>query len=240
MTSIVNHRMRSKSLLDQRPLRTTPLLTCVAKSILLAAITLLVFDCAPSGQLELDQHGNNQRTSEQSIADSATALHQSPSDLVLGNPDAHTTVVEFFDYNCSFCRRAQPEVTKLLSSDADVRVVIKELPVMGSGSLFAAKAALASARQEKYAQFHDALNRSNVPKNETTVLKVADEIGIDIGKLKEDMQDPAIAEVLSSNRVLAKSLSVSGTPSFIIGDVVLPGFASYKKLREHVASARGK
>lgn len=172
------------------------------------------------------------------MAGKATELYHSPDDLVLGNPMGKVTVVEFFDYNCGYCRKALPEVAKLIQSDNDVRVVIKEFPVLGQGSLFAAKAALASAQQGKYAAFHSALNAARVTKNETSVLQVAEGVGIDVNKLKADMENPTIHNVIQANLTLAKFLSIDGTPAFVFDDVVVNGFASFDTLSEHIAAIR--
>jgi protein-disulfide isomerase len=161
-------------------------------------------------------------------------------DLVLGNPAGKVAIVEFFDYNCGYCKRALPEVAKLIESDDDVRVIIKEFPILGEGSLFAAKAALASAKQGKYKVLFDALNASTANKNETSVLQVAADVGIDVDQLEKDMQGPAVSRVLSTNRAIARAHSIDGTPSFIIGDSVLQGFTSYTTLSERIVLTRAR
>jgi protein-disulfide isomerase len=126
-------------------------------------------------------------------------------------------------------------VAKLIESDQDVRVVIKEFPVLGPGSVFAAKAALASARQGKYREFHTALNGMRGAANQTSVLRVAKEVGLDVAKLQTDMETEAVAEVIRS---IAQSLSIGGTPTFLFDDTIEPSYASYEVLARHVAAIR--
>ena len=212
--------------------------TAMTKALWLVALTGLLMHCAPAGQLSLEPQVKKPEEDRTITRETATQL--SSHDLVLGNPDGRTTVAEFFDYNCSFCKRNQPEVAKLIQSNPDVRVVIKEFPILGANSLFAAKAALASSRQGKYGEFHNALNRANVVKTKTSVLQTAKDIGLDVDVLQKDMQNPEIEQILASNRALARSLSIDGTPAFVVGDQLLQGFRSYEKLRQSVAVARGK
>jgi protein-disulfide isomerase len=192
----------------------------------------------PFDDSSLQQASDVSNGVEQTIAEKANELYHSPVDLVLGNPMGRVTVIEFFDYNCGYCRRALPEVAKLIRSDNDVRVVIKEFPVLGQGSVFAAKAALASAQQGKYAAFHNALNAAPTAKNEASVLQVAEKVGIDVDKLRKDMDSPIVGEKIRTNQNIAKSLSIDGTPSFVIDEIIVAGFASFSTLSEHIAAIR--
>ena len=218
-----------------------PAIAMTRGTLVFAIGALLSVGCTPSAKLESEQASEVSTAGEdQTVSERASELYHSPEDLVLGNPSGEVTVVEFFDYNCGYCRRALPEVEKLLRSNNDARVVIKEFPVLGQGSVFAAKAALASAQQGKYAAFHHALNAAKTNLNEASVLQIAAEVGIDTGQLRKDMQSETVARVLSKNRAIAQSLSINGTPSFVIDGVVLQGYASYKTLAEHIAAPRAK
>jgi len=210
------------------------------KALWMVALAMLLMHCAPAGQLSLEPQVEKPKEDQKIAGETADQLFRSSHDLVLGNPDGQTTVAEFFDYNCSFCKRNQPEVAKLIQANPDVRVVIKEFPILGANSLFAAKAALASSKQGKYREFHHALNRANVVKTQTSVLQTAKDIGLDVDVLQKDMQNPEIEQMLASNRTLARSLSIDGTPAFVVGDQLLQGFSSYETLRQSVAVARGK
>ena len=118
------------------------------------------------------------------------------------------------------------------------RVVIKELPILGSGSMFAAKAALASARQGKYEEFHAALNKMRAAATEHTVLAVARSIGLDVNKLRTDMESEAIADAIRRNKALAKALSINGTPTFVFDNVIEPRYTTFKTLTQRVATIR--
>lgn len=189
-------------------------------------------------ELERRQAVEAQAATKQKIGERADEIYRSSGDLVLGNPSGKVTVVEFFDYNCGYCKRAIPEVEKLIRSDDDVRVVIKEFPILGPGSVFAAKAALASRNQGKYNEFHQALTEVDGVKDETSVLQVAQQVGLDVDKLKTDMESEAVTGVIRRNYSLAESLSINGTPSFLIDEALEPGFVQFDVLARHVSEVR--
>ena len=165
-------------------------------------------------------------------------LENDPNAPVLGNPDGDVTVVEFFDYNCPYCRRAKPALLELLEFDPNVRLVYREWPILGEGSVYAAKAALASRNQGKYEEFHWAMMSMNGRSEEASVLRVAREIGLDIDKLKADMNSQEIAEHIQTSMQLAQALGFSGTPSFVIGDNLVPGLVDASQMIELVGEAR--
>lgn len=165
-------------------------------------------------------------------------LEQDPNAPVLGNPDGDVTVVEFFDYNCPYCRRAMSEVQGLLKADPDVRLVYREWPILNEGSVFAARAALAAREQGKYEDFHWALMRLNEPAIEASVLQVAMEIGLDLDKLRADMDAPEVQRHIDQSMRLAQALGFNGTPSFVIGDNLVPGYVEQKQLEELADEAR--
>jgi len=207
-------------------------------SLIAAGAALLLTHCAPTGEVSLEQPQELESETNRTIAERAQEIYHSSEDLVLGNPSGKITVVEFFDYNCGYFKRDIPEVAKLIKSDKDVRVVIKEFPILGPGSVFAAKAALASGQQGKYLEFHTALNAIPGVKDENSVLRAAQQIGLDVDKLKIDMENQAVVDVIRRNYKIAKSLSISGTPTFVIDDTIEPSYAPYKVLAQHVASVR--
>ena len=172
------------------------------------------------------------------LRDQRQLLEQDPNAPVLGNPDGDVTVIEFFDYNCPYCRRAMPEVLALLEADPNVRLVYREWPILGDGSVFATKAALASRLQGKYEAFHWALMGMNGRAEEASVLRIAQEVGLDIERLQSDMERPEIAEHIATSMRLTQSLGFSGTPSFVIGDNLVPGFVESDKLTELVDNVR--
>ncbi len=151
-------------------------------------------------------------------------LEQDPNAPVLGNPDGNVTVVEFFDYNCPYCRKAMSEVEALLKADPNVRLVYREWPILSEGSIFAAKAALAAREQGKYNDLHWALMGLDEPAGEASVLRVAEEVGLDIAKLRSDMEASDGQDHIDDSMRLARALGFNGTPSFVIGDNLVPGF----------------
>ncbi len=159
---------------------------------------------------------------------------------VLGNPDGDVTIVEFFDYNCPYCRRARGEILKLVEADPNVRIVLKEYPVLGDQSVIAANYAMAALAQggEKYLAFHEALLASDEKLNETLVLNIAAEVGLDVERLKQDVQSPLVAERMAKVRALGEAIGIGGTPTFILGDLLLPGYVPLEGLQAAVADVR--
>ncbi|MGR3757141.1 MAG: DsbA family protein [Tranquillimonas sp.] len=165
-------------------------------------------------------------------------LERDPNAPVLGNPEGDVTVVEFFDYNCPYCRRVAPEVQALVAGGNNVRRVYRDWPIRGGGSVFAARAALASRNQGKYEEFHEAMMGLSERAEEASVLRIAEEIGLDIEQMRKDMEAPEIDEHIQTSMQLTQSLGFNGTPSFVIGDALVPGFVEQEKLEELVEKAR--
>jgi protein-disulfide isomerase len=157
------------------------------------------------------------------LSDNRDLLENDPNAPVLGNLYGDVTVVEFFDYNCPYCRRVKPQIETLLEEDPNVRLVYREWPILGDGSVFAARAALASREQGKYEEFHWALMGMQGRAEEISVIRVAEEVGLDIAKLRRDMQAAKIDAHIAASIELSRALGFNGTPSFVIGDVLVPG-----------------
>lgn len=166
-------------------------------------------------------------------------LERSPGDLVLGNPDGDITLVEFSDYRCPYCKQAAEPVMKAVKADGKVRLVLKELPILGRDSVTAAQAALAADRQGKYAAMHDALMAHKGNLDEAAVMRIAGQVGLDTARLKTDMQRPDVQDKLKANLELARALDIRGTPAFIIGDALAPGAVDEAALKSMFAKARG-
>jgi protein-disulfide isomerase len=171
------------------------------------------------------------------ISERGAEIYRSEGDLVAGNPDGSVSMAEFFDYNCGYCKRAMPDVLALIESDDDLRVVFKEWPILGEGSMFAAKAALASQRQGKYWEFHLALMETRGV-TEATTMEAAERIGLDVEQLKADMQRPEVTGVIERNMRLATTLGIQGTPAFVIDDQVIPGAVGYDVLAQEIGQVR--
>ena len=171
------------------------------------------------------------------IQDNDEALMAHPMSPVSGNPGGNITVVEFFDYQCGFCKRALPTMEDLLETDANVRVVWKEFPILGPVSRVAALAAMAADRQGLYLPFHLALMRE-AELTEEKIFELAGRTGLDAERLLRDMKDPAIGEYLDETRALAQELGIGGTPAFVIGDRLVPGVIDSARMKQLVAEAR--
>ncbi len=172
------------------------------------------------------------------LEEQGNLLRNDPNAPVLGSPDGDVTVVEFFDYNCPYCKQVMPEVEALIASDPNVRVVYREWPILGEGSVFAARAALAARAQGKYEEFHWALMGQRGRIEEPVVLRVAAEVGLDVERLLVDMNAPEIDEHLTTSNALASTLGFTGTPAFVVGNALVPGYVPLSVLEQGVADAR--
>ncbi|OZB18568.1 MAG: hypothetical protein B7X53_02775 [Hyphomonas sp. 34-62-18] len=196
----------------------------------------IVFEAAQL--FEQQQQALQAQAAAQVLDTEKATLENDPNAPVLGNPDGDVTVVEFFDYNCPYCRRVKPEMEALLAADPNVRVVYREWPILGDGSVFAARAALASRNQGKYEEFHWAMMQLKERAEEASILRTAEDIGLDIAQLRRDMNGPEIEEHIQTSMRLAQSLGFSGTPSFVIGDSLAPGLIQADQMIELVDQAR--
>ncbi len=177
-----------------------------------------------SKELEARQQADEAKKREAALVANAKDIFQFEHDLVAGNPNGDVTMVEFFDYNCGWCKKGLPEVLNLLEKDKNLRLVMKEFPIFGGDSDYAAMAALASRKQGKYWEFHVALLSHEGKVTKAAVDEIAKAQGLDLDKLKADMQAPEVAEVLRKNHQLAEALAISGTPAFIVDTTVIPGY----------------
>ena len=190
--------------------------------------------------LEKQQADAQAETQAEVLRSQRDLIERDPNAPVLGNPEGDVTVVEFFDYNCPYCRRVKPEVRALIEEDPNIRLVYREWPILGDGSVFAAKAALAARAQGKYEEFHWAMMAIKGRAQEATVLRVAEEVGLDLEQLKKDMEAPEVAEHIATSMRLTQALGFNGTPSFVVGDALVPGFVEKDQLSELVSTARDR
>ena len=157
------------------------------------------------------------------LRENANEIFQMASLPNAGNPKGDVTVVEFFDYNCGYCKKALSDVTAFVQSDKNVRFVLKEFPILSKGSEEAAKVALAAKMQGKYWDFHLAMLGLQGQANEASALKVAEGVGMNMAKLKSDMASPAVKKEIEDTRALAQKMGISGTPHFLVGDKRIEG-----------------
>jgi protein-disulfide isomerase len=161
-----------------------------------------------------------------------------PADPVEGNPHAKVTIVEFFDVRCPYCRKLEPDMASLLSKEHDVRVVYKDLPILGRSSILASRALLAAAKQGGYLKLRTLLMKAPPDITEDTIRAAALQAGLDWPRLKQDMQDPTIQAQLNSNLQLARDAGIDGTPALLIGKQFVSGAIPLAELEQDVATAR--
>jgi protein-disulfide isomerase len=168
------------------------------------------------------------------------AIEHNPSDPVMGNPDGDVTLVEFFDYQCGYCKRMIDPLLDFARSDGNLRIVLKEFPILGPESMIAARASLAAHKQGKYEAFHVALMRLRGRLSEPAIFQTAVEVGLDTEQLQKDMNAPAVMEQIRKSRELGQALAIRGTPAFVIGGKIIPGAMGEGQLRDLVTQQRGK
>jgi len=167
-------------------------------------------------------------------------LFEDPASPIAGNPKGDVSVVEFFDYRCPYCKQVEPSLEALLKEDRQLRLVYKEMPVLGQASMIASKAALAARNQGKYDDFHRALMNTKGQLDEAALFKIAGSVGLDIDRLKRDMAAPEIEKAIKANLELADALDIRGTPGFVIGEEIVPGAVDLGTLKQLIAAARKK
>lgn len=191
--------------------------------------------------VEALQAKEQQSADERRMATAAQLRDQllnDPAAPVLGNPAGDVTLVEFFDYRCPYCKKAAPVVEQLLKEDGKIRRVMKEFPILGPESVFASRAALAAKMQDRYEPFHKALIGAKGALDQDMVFRLAKEAGVDVARMKRDMNAPEVEDALRRNRELASALEITGTPAFIIGNDFVPGAAELETFKTLVARAR--
>lgn len=159
---------------------------------------------------------------------------------MIGNSKGGVTIVEFFDYNCGYCRQALNEINKLLDVDNNLKVVLMDMPILGPSSVEAAKWALAAHKQDKYFEFHQDILNLNGPKDENAFEKIAKDHKLDIDKLKKDKESKEVQEVIDQNLASAAKVGIRGTPGFIIGGEIYPGFMPYDQMVKIIEEKRKK
>src|SRR6185369_10566055 len=176
------------------------------------------------------------------VKDNAAALFDSSHQVVIGNPQGDVTMVEFFDYNCGYCKRALSDMMDLMKDDAKLRVVLKEFPVLGPGSVEAAQVAVAARMQDKtgkkYLEFHQKLLSGRGQADKAHALAAAKEAGFNMAQMEKDLTSPEIKESLQEAFKLAEALGLNGTPSYVIGNEVVIGAVGLAALQEKINTAR--
>jgi protein-disulfide isomerase len=179
---------------------------------------------------------------EASVTQNSEAIFNSPRGVVLGNKDGDVTFVEFFDYNCGYCKRAMADMLDLLKSDSKLKVVLKEFPVLSEGSVEAARVAVAVRMQDpggkKYLDFHQKLLGGRGPADKARAMAAAKDAGLDVGRIEKDLASPEVRATIEENFKLAESMGMNGTPSYVIGKQVVIGAIGLDGLKEKIGLAR--
>jgi protein-disulfide isomerase len=187
---------------------------------------------------QANMQADKEKAAKEALTKRGEDLLRDPATQVAGNKSGECAIVEFFDNQCPYCQANEPEIQKLLKDDPKVKLVLKEFPILGPVSLVASKAALASVKQGKYAEFHAALlaHRGHYEKA-NVVDEIAKSVGLDLDKLHKDMESPEIQAEIDKNLDLGRALDISGTPGFVIGDQIIGGASSVDDLKKYVADA---
>jgi protein-disulfide isomerase len=177
------------------------------------------------------------QATSKALSDQRSAIYNDAEDQILGNPKGDVAVVEFFDFQCGFCKRVHPAIKALIAQDSNVKVILKQLPVLGPASMQAARYALAAAQQGRYAQFHEGLLQLQ-SLDDASLISLATELKLDVAKLRADAESPAIQRPIEKALKLAEILNIRGTPGFIIGNQIVPGAIDLDRMKSLVATAR--
>jgi protein-disulfide isomerase len=195
-----------------------------------------------SAELSKRQTAAETAKHEAAVAKNAQAIFSSPRGVTIGNKDGDVTFVEFFDYNCGYCKRAMTDMLELMKADPKLKVVLKEFPVLGPGSVEAAQVAVAVRMQDptgkKYLDFHQKLLGGKGQADKARALAAAKEVGVDMAKLDKDLASPEVRATLEENFKLAEDMGMNGTPSYVIGKQVVIGAVGVDNLREKIGVAR--
>jgi protein-disulfide isomerase len=179
---------------------------------------------------------------EASVAKNAEEIFNSPRGVVLGNKDGDVTFVEFFDYNCGYCKRAMADMLDLLKNDPKLKVVLKEFPVLSEGSVEAAKVAVAVRMQDptgkKYLDFHQKLLGGRGPADKARAMAAAKDAGLDVARIEKDLASPEVKSTIEENFKLAEDMGLNGTPSYVIGKQIVVGAVGLDGLKEKIGMAR--
>jgi protein-disulfide isomerase len=177
------------------------------------------------------------------IAGNAAALFSSPHQVTLGNPNGDVTLVEFFDYSCGYCKRALPDMLTLIKGDPNLKIVLKEFPILGPGSAEAARIAIAVRMQDpdgrKYLAFHQELLGAPGPASKEKALAAAKDQGLDMARLEQDAASDEVGATISEDAKLAAAMGIRGTPGYVVGDKVVFGAVGVGALKERIDAARG-
>ncbi len=191
-------------------------------------------------ELERKQDGQRDATAQKVISERQADLFSDTDSPVAGNPNGDVVIVEFNDYQCPYCKRSYQAMKSVVGADGKVKVIYKDLPILGEASKIAALAALASVAQGKHLALHNALMEFNGKLDRDKILEIAVSVGLDRARLEKDMEDPKLKQIIERNLELASALGVRGTPAFVVGKQFVPGAVDAAALKQLIAEARSK
>ena len=189
-------------------------------------------------ELERRQDSQRDALAQKGVTENQSELYRDPDSPVGGNPNGDVVVVEFNDYQCPYCKRAYQSLKSVVGADGRVKIVYKDIPILGEASKVAALAALASVRQGKHDALHTALMEYTGKLDQDKILEIAAAVGLDRARLEKDMADPKLKEIIDRNMMLASALGVRGTPAFVIGKQFVPGAIDAEALKQLITDAR--
>lgn len=190
--------------------------------------------------LQVNEANVKEAAARVAISHAEPGLSKAPGDPVAGDPNGDVTVVEFYDLRCPYCRQMLPVLAQMLHADAKIRLVYKDIPILGPASVLGAKAVLAAQRQGGYLKLHDLIMAGPPNITEDSLRADAGRAGLDWDRLQHDMADPAIEKRISDNLDLAHALGIEGTPAYVIGAKLLPGAVDLAGLQGAIAAARAR
>lgn len=207
----------------------------VVRELLIKKDPEIVLNAAKEFQKKQDEE--NGKKAKEALGKNKDKLFGA-NDPIIGNPKGDVTIVEFFDYNCGYCKKALEPIKKLVEADKNIRFIMKEYPILAPSSTTAAKAALAANKQGKYKEVHDALMENKGALSDDSIVEMAVKAGADKEKLKKDMESAEIKTQLDEIRALGNEIGAHGTPTFVIGDKVIPGAMELDEMKKLVDEYR--
>ncbi len=187
-----------------------------------------------------DQQEQQAKAQAAAVKDVLPDILKMTSLPIAGNAKGDVTIIEFFDYNCGYCKRAAATTNQVVNEDKKVRWVMIDFPILSESSQIAARASLAAVKQKKHFDFHMALMGNQGALTEASIFDIAKKVGLNVDNLKKDMEDASITRQLAENRQLAERLQIRGTPAFIIGETLAPGAIAAEQMHLLIKQARGK
>lgn len=193
------------------------------------------------GELERRDKAVEAEARNKVVGDATSALYTSQHQAVVGNPDGKVTLVEFFDYNCGYCKKALPDLAKLVKDNPDLRVILRDFPILSEGSVEAAQIEAAARLQlkgDKFWEFHQKLLGTHGPVGRAQALAAAKDAGVDMDRLEKDAAAPSVKDGLDESDKLGRALALTGTPSYVVGDEVVVGAVGYDALKAKLDNVR--